>query len=206
MTPIHSRGRFDHVACDPLPVPNSGLGLRASQRFWRNRRFARIRHRLLWLRRTTPRLTRAHARLIRWSGGRIGRSFVFTGGMPVLVLTTVGRKSAKRRSTPLGYLRFGDCYAVIASNAGSDRVPAWWLNLQADPEAEVLAERKRSVVRARRATSTEDGLVWAEFTRLNPGFDEYRSLTERRIPVVILEPQRPAGARGADAEISISSV
>jgi deazaflavin-dependent oxidoreductase (nitroreductase family) len=85
-------------------------------------------------------------------------------------------------------------------------VPAWWLNLQADPEAEVLAERKRSVVRARRATSTEDRLVWGEFARLNPGFDEYRSLTERRIPVVILEPQRPAGARSADAEVSVSSV
>jgi deazaflavin-dependent oxidoreductase (nitroreductase family) len=161
--------------------------LGVSQRFWRNRRFARIRHRLLWLRRTTPRFTRAHALLIRWTGGRIRRSFVFTGGMPILVLTTLGRKSGKRRSTPLGYLHFGDGYAVLASNAGSDRVPAWWLNLQADPTAEVLAERKREVVRARRATDAEDDMVWDDFARLNPGFAEYRTLTERRIPVVILE-------------------
>jgi F420H(2)-dependent quinone reductase len=158
-----------------------------SERFWRNRRLARVRHRLLWLRRSSPLMTRAHARLIRWTGGRIQRSYVFTGGMPLLVLTTVGRKSGKRRSTPLGYLRYRNGYAVIASNAGSDRVPAWWLNLQADPEAEVLANRTRHTVRARRATATEDDRVWAQFARLNPGFDEYRNLTERRIPVVILE-------------------
>lgn len=161
--------------------------LRTGERFWRNRRFARARHRLLWLRRSSPLATRAHARLISWTGGRIRRSFVFTGGMPLLVLTTVGRKSGKRRSTPVAYLTFGHGYAVIASNAGSDRVPAWWLNLQADPEAEVLANRARHTVRARRATAGEDDLVWAEFARLNPGFDEYRNLTERRIPVVILE-------------------
>jgi F420H(2)-dependent quinone reductase len=177
-----------------------GHALRPTQRFWRNRRFARVRHRLLWLRRSSPRLTRAHAHLIGWTGGRIRRSFVFTGGMPLLVLTTVGRKSGKRRSTPLGYLRFGDGYAVIASNAGSDRVPAWWLNLQADPTAEVLADRNRHSVRARRATAAEDDAVWAEFARLNPGFDEYRNLTERRIPVIILEKQ-PAGA-GSNARSS----
>jgi F420H(2)-dependent quinone reductase len=166
--------------------------LRPSQRFWRNRRFARVRHRLLWFRRSSPFLTRTHARLIRWTGGRIRRSFVFTGGMPLLVLTTVGRKSGKRRSTPLGYVPVGDGYAVIASNAGSDRVPAWWLNLQADPDAEVLADRSRTVVRARRATAAEDDRVWAEFARLNPGYDEYRNLTQRRIPVVILERQPAA--------------
>jgi F420H(2)-dependent quinone reductase len=164
-----------------------GGALPPSARFWRSRRFARLRHRLLWLRRSSPLVTRAHARLIRWTGGRIRRSFIFTGGMPLLVLTTVGRRSGKRRSTPIGYLRLGDGYAVIASNAGSDRVPAWWLNLQAQPDAEVLAERSRHAVRARPATDAEDGLVWAELARLNPGFDEYRNLTRRRIPVVILE-------------------
>jgi F420H(2)-dependent quinone reductase len=146
---------------------------------------------MLRLRRTSPLVTRAHARLIRWSGGRIRRSFVFTGGMPVLVLTTTGRKSGKRRSTPLGYVPFGDGYAVLASNAGSDRVPAWWLNLQTNPRAEVLADRRSRAVRARRATAAEDDTLWDEFARLNPGFDEYRNLTQRRIPVVILERQSP---------------
>jgi F420H(2)-dependent quinone reductase len=188
MATLDSAGRIDH---------DTSYALRPSQRFWRNRRLARLRHRLLWLRRSGPLLTRAHARLIRWTGGRIRRSFVFTGGMQLLVLTTVGRRSGKRRSTPLGYLRLGNGYAVIASNAGSDRVPAWWLNLQADPVAQVLADRTRHTVRARRATDAEDEMIWAEFARLNPGFDEYRSLTERRIPVVILEKEPTASASNA---------
>ena len=182
------------MGTDRPAVPNDedgaaprGLG----RRFWRSRRLARIRHRLLWLRRTSPLLTRGHARLIGWSGGRIRRSFLFTGGMPLLVLTTTGRKSGQRRSTPLGFLPFGDGYAVVASNAGSDRVPAWWLNLQADPHAEVLVDRSRRVVRARPATDEEHDRVWSDFARLNPGFDEYRNLTTRPIPVVILEPERP---------------
>jgi deazaflavin-dependent oxidoreductase (nitroreductase family) len=73
-------------------------------------------------------------------------------------------------------------------DAGSDRSPAWWLNLQADPNAEVLAERTQCAVIARRASTAEEASLWAEFARQNPGFDEYRNLTERHIPVVLLEP------------------
>jgi F420H(2)-dependent quinone reductase len=162
--------------------------LRRAERFWRNRVFARIRHRLTGLRRSSPAFTRAHASLIRLSGGRIRRSFLFTGGMPVLVLTTTGRKSGQRRSTPVGYVKHGDGFAILASNAGNDRSPAWWLNLQADPSAEVLAERARIPVTARRAYAAVEMELWGEFARLNPGFDEYRNLTERQIPVVLLEP------------------
>jgi F420H(2)-dependent quinone reductase len=162
--------------------------LTAGQRFWRNRMFARIRHHLSGLRRSSTFLTRMHAAAIRASAGRIRRSFLLTGGMPVLVLTTVGRKSGQRRSTPVGYLRYGDAFAVLASNAGSDRVPAWWLNLQAQPIAEVLVDRTRRTVKARLADASEDGALWGEFARLNPGFDEYRNLTERKLPVVLLDP------------------
>ena len=171
--------------------PGQPAALGPVQRFWRSRRFARIRHRLLWLRRTSPRLTRAHAKLIKLSGGRIRRSFMFTGGLPLLVITTVGRKSGERRSRPLGYVRHGDAFAVIASNAGSDRVPAWWLNLQADSSADVLVDRTHHRVTARPATPAENDAVWAEFAHLNPGYDGYRHLTGRRIPVVMLEPMVP---------------
>ena len=169
-----------HRSDDPLGRVDS---------FWRNRTFARIRHRLTGLRRSSPAFTRAHAALIRLSGGRIRRSFLFTGGLPVLVLTTTGRKSGERRSTPVGYLKDGEAFAVLASNAGNDRSPAWWLNLQADPSAEVLAERARIPVTARRAGTSVEKELWSEFARLNPGFDEYRNLTERQIPVVLLEPR-----------------
>ncbi|MBW0010138.1 MAG: nitroreductase family deazaflavin-dependent oxidoreductase [Pseudonocardiales bacterium] len=167
------------------------MQLHPFERFWRNRLFARVRHHLARFRRSSGVLTRAHATLIRWTGGRIRRSFVFTGGMPILVLTTVGRKTGKRRSTPLAFLRWGDAFAVMASNAGSDRLPAWWLNLLADPAAEILADRNRYQVTARRADPEEDEAIWGTVTGLNPGFDEYRRLTERRIPVVLLELRHP---------------
>jgi F420H(2)-dependent quinone reductase len=168
--------------------PDTTPALSPLQRFWRNRLFARVRKRLTSMR-SAPALTRLHAALIRLSGGRIRRSFIFTGGMPVLVLTTVGRKSGQTRSTPVGFLRHGDAFAVLASNAGSDRPPAWWLNLQAQPRAEILAGRSRHHVTARRADAAEEAALWTEFARQNPGFDEYRNLTERQIPVVILEPR-----------------
>ena len=174
---------------EPVDVPRP-MQLRPVERFWRNRVFARLRHHLTWFRRSTGALTRAHATLIRWTGGRIRRSFVFTGGMPILVLTTVGRKTGKRRATPLGFLRWGDAFAVMASNAGSDRVPAWWLNLLAEPTAEILADRTRYQVTARQADPQEDEAVWDAIVNLNPGFDEYRRLTERQIPIIFLEPQR----------------
>jgi F420H(2)-dependent quinone reductase len=174
----------ESTADDPI---EAGLG--PLERFWRNRLFARIRHQLTWMRRASPLLTRAHGIAIRLSGGRIRRSFMFTGGMPILVLTTVGRKSGQSRSTPVGYLRHGRGYAVLASNAGSDRSPAWWLNLQTQPRAEVLADRTRLAVTARRADVAEEASLWREFAARNPGFDEYRKLTERPIPVVVLEPR-----------------
>ena len=158
------------------------------ERFFRQRAFSRIRHRLTGLGGGAF-LTKGHAALIRLSGGRIRRSFAFTGGMPVLVLTTTGRRSGQKRSIPLGYMPHGESYAVIASNAGSDRHPAWWLNLQADPNAEVLADGIRRTVRARAADPAEDATLWKEFARLNPGYDEYRRLTERQLPVVLLEPK-----------------
>jgi len=164
--------------------------LSSIERFWRNRLFARARHHGTRMRRVSARLTRTHAAIVRLSGGRIRRSFLFTGGMSILVLTTVGRKSGKRRSTPVGYLEHGGGFAVLASNAGNDRSPAWWLNLQADPHAEILANRTRLPVKARRADPREEGRLWEEFARLNPGFDEYRNLTERKIPILVLEVQR----------------
>ena len=146
------------------------------------------------MRRLSPLLTHAHAAIIQLSGGRIRRSFVFTSGIPILVITTTGRRSGQRRSTPLGYLEYGDAFAVLASNAGSDRTPAWWLNLQADPRAEILADGTRRAVRARQADAAEDEALWKTFAGLNPGFDEYRRLTERPIPVVILEPSTSSWA------------
>ena len=169
-------------------MPHDETELTSGQRFWRNRRFARARHTLGRLPYASVATTRLHASLIRASGGRIRRSFLFTGGMPIMVLTTTGRKSGQQRATPVGFVRHGAGFAVLASNAGSDGLPAWWLNLQAEPRAHVLVDRKTVAVVARGASAEEDRDLWTRFARLNPGFDEYRHLTQRPIPVVLLEP------------------
>src|SRR5215211_4076498 len=87
-----------------------------------------------WL---ASRATRAHAWVLRRTRGRVGARNLIAPRQRVLALTTVGRKSGEARSAPMGYLRDGDNVLVVASNAGLDRPPGWWLNLQADPDAEV---------------------------------------------------------------------
>jgi F420H(2)-dependent quinone reductase len=82
---------------------------------------------------------------------------------------------------------------VLASNAGNDRVPAWWLNLEAGGAAEVLVDRTRYEVTGRLADAAEDRALWERFAGMNAGFDEYRRLTARPIPVVFLEPRIMAG-------------
>jgi deazaflavin-dependent oxidoreductase (nitroreductase family) len=130
--------------------------LRFHQRMLRSRVLARMRHRMGWWRRCTGAMTRMHAATIRLSGGRMRRSYLFTGGLPALVLTTMGRRTGKSRSVPLGFVRSSEDFVVMASNAGNDRVPGWWLNLQADPTARILADRTRYTVRARRADPAEN--------------------------------------------------
>ena len=126
-----------------------------------------------------------HRNLYRLSGGRIGRR---VSGFEVLLLTTVGRKSGEPRQAALQMLPHGEGWAVIASHAGEDRHPAWWLNLQAQPEAGAQVRSRRMRVRAREATGTERDELWARFVAVDDAYDEYVRRTTRRIPVVVLEP------------------
>jgi deazaflavin-dependent oxidoreductase (nitroreductase family) len=127
-----------------------------------------------------------HTALYRGSGGRVGRGFQ---GMQVLLLTTTGRRSGKARTTPLLYLREGEAIVVVGSNGGSDYTPAWWLNLQSDPHAEVEIGRARTPVTARQASPEECVRLWARFTSGYPGYAKYANRTAREIPVVLLEPR-----------------
>ena len=127
-----------------------------------------------------------HARLYKLTGGRFLPKWA--EGMPVLSITTTGRKSGKPRSTAIVYVEDGDALVVVPSNAGSDSDPAWWLNLQADPVAEVQVHGERRRVRARRATGEEAERLWPKLREAYSGFDEYREFTEREQPVVLLEP------------------
>jgi deazaflavin-dependent oxidoreductase (nitroreductase family) len=125
----------------------------------------------------------------RLSGGLIGGR---VGGLPILLLTTTGRKSGKKRTMPLVYLQDGDDIVIIASNGGSDRHPAWWLNLKDKPEAEVQVGRDAKSVTAEKATGEERERLWRQVVEMYKGYDEYRQMTEREIPVVILRSERSA--------------
>lgn len=129
---------------------------------------------------------RIHPRLYRWTGGRLGGRVM---GMPVLLLTTTGRKSGQPRTRALMYLPDGDRYVVIASYLGEPRHPAWWLNLQAHPDAEIQVGSRRIPVRAREADGEERGRLWSAVVETQGDYAEYQRRTERRIPVVVLEPR-----------------
>jgi deazaflavin-dependent oxidoreductase (nitroreductase family) len=127
---------------------------------------------------------RVHPILYRWSGGRLGSAL---GGMPVLLLTTTGRKSGQPRTTALTYLPRGDDFVVIASVLGEPRHPAWWLNLASWPEASVQVGGTVHRIRAREADGEERDALWGAVVAKMPDYDEYRARTSRRIPVVVLE-------------------
>jgi F420H(2)-dependent quinone reductase len=125
-----------------------------------------------------------HRRVYRLTGGKIGGRI---GKLPVLLLTTIGRKSGKPRTQPLAYTRVGDGYAVIASKGGAAQHPLWYLNLRANPLAEVTVGRDTHEVRAHDAEGEERERLWRALADLYPGYDRYAQKTSRRIPVVVLE-------------------
>ena len=128
---------------------------------------------------------RLHKAIYRLAGGRLlGR----VANMPVLLLTTTGRRTGRPRTTPLTYLERGGDLVVIGSNGGERRPPQWWLNLQADPHAVVTIARDARPVVARETTEAERDELWPRVVATNPGYARYASRTARRIPVVLLIP------------------
>jgi len=110
--------------------------------------------------------------------------------MPVLLLTTTGRRSGKARTTPLTFFRDGADLAVIASNGGADQPPDWSLNLRQNPRAVVRIGTDELTVRARTASTEERERLWVEITATYSGYARYQRKTERLIPVLILTPDR----------------
>ena len=126
-----------------------------------------------------------HKSIYRLTGGKVGGRL---GKLPVLLLTTIGRKSGRPRTQPLVYTRVGDGYAVIASKGGAPRNPLWYLNLRANPLAEVTVGRETRRVLARDAQGEERERLWRSLADLYPGYERYAQRTSRQIPVVVLEP------------------
>jgi deazaflavin-dependent oxidoreductase (nitroreductase family) len=108
-------------------------------------------------------------------------------GMNDLLLTTRGRKSGKLRRTALVYARDDDRYIVVASNAGVDRHPAWYLNLVDSPNVTVQIGSQTLDGRARTATAEEKPPLWQLMVATMPSYQGYQQATSRDIPVVIIE-------------------
>lgn len=125
-----------------------------------------------------------HLKLYLWSSGRIGNMI---RGLPVLLLTTKGKKTGQLRTKALMYLPYGNAFVVIASNLGKDNHPAWWLNLQADSAATVQIKDSRFSVHAREAEGDEREKIFNALAEKTPDYEQYRAWTSRRIPLVILE-------------------
>ena len=116
--------------------------------------------------------------------------YLNAAGIPNLILTTIGRRSGKPYATPLYYGEHEGRYLLVASYAGADAHPKWYLNLLAHPEVEVQIRGERFAARARTATPEEKPALWARMTAMYPRFAVFQESTEREIPVVILEPIR----------------
>ena len=109
-------------------------------------------------------------------------------GTQALLLTTTGRKSGEQRTTPLIYGQSGDDYLIVASKGGADAPPAWYLNIQENPDdVEIQVKGDRFKVQARDATPDEKPEMWKTMTAEWPDYDEYQEKTDREIPVVVLE-------------------
>ncbi len=125
-----------------------------------------------------------HRTVYEKTGGRIGANLA---GRHMLLLTTTGRKSGKQYTTPLACFTDGDNLIVVASNNGQDRHPAWWLNLEHTPDANVRYGRDHRRVRAELARGDERARLWPWLVKQNPPYARYEKKTSREIPVVVLK-------------------
>ena len=131
-------------------------------------------------------ITGTHIFWYRLTGGRIGGRM---GRIPVLLLTTTGRKSGRSWTTPLSYLEDEGSFIVIASAGGCRRHPTWYLNLRSHPGATIEVPGRTLAVAAETASPEEKARLWPRITAMYAGYDDYQKRTSRDIPVVLLKPK-----------------
>lgn len=129
---------------------------------------------------------RLHRLLYRLTRGLVGHRSPLG---PILLLTTTGRRSGRLRTVPLLYFTRDGKYFVVASNGGRRGHPNWLLNLRREPGValQVGARRLRAV--GRELSPQEREVLWPALTAFYPGWAHYATLTDRPIPVVLLEPR-----------------
>jgi deazaflavin-dependent oxidoreductase (nitroreductase family) len=147
-------------------------------------RFRHLRARIL------KAVFKAHTQIYEGSNGRIG---AWIGppylGQRVLLLSTTGRKSGLKRTTPLVYFEDNGNYVVVGSDGAARRDPQWWKNLQENPQASVRVGRKTFSAKASLATGADRDRLWQIAKDVNPMWARYQVKTERMLPVVVLIPE-----------------
>jgi deazaflavin-dependent oxidoreductase (nitroreductase family) len=133
------------------------------------------------------RVTRLHAWLLRRSGGRLRRSWLFAAGQPVISLTTTGRRTGQPRSTAVACFVDGDRLHVAAMNLGQQRDPSWAINLTADPRATVTIAGQTASVLARRLYGQAAERAWSRWLQLQPSAQAFQRIAQRPIPIFVLE-------------------
>ena len=137
-------------------------------------------------------LSALHRGIYSASGGRVGDRIA---GMPVLLLTTTGRKTGKPRTSPLSYFEDDGAIVLVASYGGRPHNPDWFENLAAAGEGEVTIGRESRRLTARQATPEERARLWPWIVATYDGYAKYQARTSREIPLAILTPlNRPRSA------------
>jgi deazaflavin-dependent oxidoreductase (nitroreductase family) len=134
-----------------------------------------------------------HRSVLKLTGGRLGWR---ASGMPVVELTTTGRKSGQPRTVMLtSPVQEGDAIVIVASRGGDDHHPAWFLNLRDNPDVEVgFAGDAKKAMRAVVATPERRAALWPGVVAASKGYAGYQTKTDRELPVVLLEPRQSGSA------------
>src|SRR5690242_4316927 len=131
-------------------------------------------------------MTAMNAFVYRLSGGRLAGKW--THGEPMLLLTTVGRKSGEPRTVTLVFMRDGERLVVVGSQAGLSTDPLWMKNAEANPDVTVEIGGTKQTMRARRGTAEEKAHYWPALCAMNSDYSDYQSRTTRDIPILIMDP------------------
>ena len=131
----------------------------------------------------------AHRRLVRVTGGRLGLWRPKPDGWGALWLTTTGRRTGEPRRVLVGYVEDGDNLVTMAMNGWGAAEPAWWLNLQANPEATAQTRDGTRQVRARAAQGAERERLWARWGEIDKNLEGYAARRPGETAVVVLEPR-----------------
>lgn len=128
--------------------------------------------------------TGLHGALYKLTRGKVGGKM---SGGHIIVLGTTGRRSGKKRERPLIAMDHPDGWVVVASYSGHDEHPGWYHNLMAEPEATVQIGSDVHDVTARTTSGDERAELWEQMAKVYPDYEEYQKVTDREIPVLVLE-------------------